>query len=84
MRRQTHCNFEVEAYQSTGAKSCACTVWPRPVSGGPNQPVELTDAADVRRRAVLWGVSNEFAVCTPGCARLRWAAAVGACFASQA
>ena len=37
-----------------------------------------TDAADdVRRRAVLWGTSNEFVVCTATCVRL-------VCFAAQA
>ena len=73
--------FEVEVLQSTGAKAVLARFGARPVSGGPNQPV---DAADVRRRAVLWGASNEFAVCTAACVRLRWFAAGGARFASRA
>ena len=70
-----------KSYQSTGAKAVLARFGARPVSGGPNQPV---DAADVRRRAVLWGASNEFAVCTAACVRLRWFAADGARFAAQA
>ena len=75
--------FEVEVLSIYGYGRRAVPAWfgARPVSGGPNQPV---DAADVRRKAVLWGASNEFAACTAACVRLRWSAAGGARFASQA
>ena len=49
-----------------GAKAVLARFGAYPVSGGPNQPF---DAADVRRRAVLLGVSNEFAVCMHCCVR---------------
>ena len=81
MREDTSQFLKWKSYQSTGAKAVLARFGARPVSGGPNQPV---DAADVRRRAVLWGASNEFAVCTAACVRLRWSAAGGARFAPQA
>ena len=81
MREDTSQFLKWKSYLSTGAKAVLARFGARPVSGGPNQPV---DAADVRRRAVLWGASNEFAVCTAACVGLRWSAAGGARFASQA
>ena len=53
---KTRRNFEVEvlSYQSTGRQAFSCAaclhdLGAPPVSGGPNQSVELTLAVDVRR-----------------------------------
>ena len=55
MREDTSQFLKWKSYQSTGARAVLAWFGARPVSGGPNQPV---DAADVRRRAVLWGASK--------------------------